>query len=139
METYSMSCHRAALRLQRGLPATMEHADTGPRPGGPSSDPLQAVRDVADCTECLITLMDAVRIDQRAADELTAPAQNAVVALNRVQYLTPQLKTKRELMVGWLSKLQGMRAAQRLGDDEARQLLMDTEQTYSDFKQMLPG
>jgi len=50
---YGMTCSLAAVRLERGLPATVEHGDLDPETYGKKS-----VRDVAEVTEALISLLD---------------------------------------------------------------------------------
>lgn len=134
MDAYSMSCHRAALRIQRGLPATLEHADTSSSGGGSGS--LQAARDVADATEALITLTDALALQQRAVHELVPAVHGALGALNRARYVTPGM-TKREVLVAWATKLDGLRASDAVGEEDAQQMLMDVESVHREFRDLL--
>ena len=133
MHDYRMICPLAVQRIQRGLPATLEHADTG---GVGGSGSLQVAADVADATAALINLSDVLALQQRAASELVPAVQSALGALNRARYITPGM-TKREVLVGWATKLDGLRASDTVGEEDAQQMLMDVEGVHREFRDLL--
>jgi hypothetical protein len=141
MATYGETCRRGVQRLETGLPATVEHAG----PGGGGAGPLgggggagggsNSALDASECTETLISLMDALNLNMKAADELITPVGDAVRALNRWHAGTPL--RRREAMVAWAGRLGAMRATELLGEEDRRQLQMDTEEVYREFKAAL--
>lgn len=81
MEAYSLSCPRAANRLIRsGMPATLEHGQLQSEDSGSR----QTARDVSECTEALIGLMDVLKLDVKAVDMVHPYVTSAVSCLNKV-------------------------------------------------------
>lgn len=58
----------AAHRLALGVPATVEHAPADSAVAGPASGP--GAQRVAETTQNFITLMDALKLQMRAKDQL---------------------------------------------------------------------
>ncbi len=147
MAEHALSCPRAAVRIARGIPATLEHADLGAA-GSSGGAGASFAREAADATEALITLMDVVRLGQRAADELGDPVAGALRALDRAAAAGRRGSggggggasgSRRAALVDWAARLKGMRAAEALSEGEARQLLHDADCAYAEFKSGLAG
>jgi ESCRT-I complex subunit VPS28 len=80
--------------------------------------------------------MDAVKLEQRAVDELQpllSDLLNALVQLpDTPNGFSPNNKVKK-----WLERLNAMRAVDMIGEDDARQLYLDLDSAYSDFSRYL--
>jgi ESCRT-I complex subunit VPS28 len=135
MEAHRMTCERAANRLQRGVPATLEHGDDMTR-----DDSRRVAADSSACTEAFITLGDLLTMhaDGVAVDDLTDPLQVLIGRLNRAQYFVPQLEAKQKLLQ-WSAKLVGMRAADVVGPGDVRQLRLDVNNGYQEFLDAMKG
>ena len=128
-DTYKISCPRALIRCERGLPATLEHGD-----GGAGLGDRLALKHVNEATEALISLLDVLRMELRGVEELNDPVQHTVSALRTADYLVPRF-AGRDTLVRWSIKLGGMRAVESLEKEDVRQLLLDTESAYREFKE----
>ena len=117
---WRVDCPRARDRLLRvGAPAT--HLQKG--------DAVDAAR-VAECVQHFITAMDALRLDQRAVDEVQPLVADLAAALSRVAAPCPG---GRAALEWWLVALNGMRAAEEIDDAQARQLAFDLDAAYAEF------
>ena len=127
IRTYKMDCPAAQERLLvSGVPATVLHAQK-------SSG--ESVVVAAEATQWFISAMDALRLDQRAVDEVQPAISDLVKTLNKCESITPGFDKSK--LSDWLVKLNGMRASEELSDDEVRQLLMDLDSSYANFKSAL--
>jgi len=126
MRDYKMDCPRARERLLRcGVPATtLNSTDTA------ASE--RALR-VAECVQHFITAMDALKLEQRAVDEVQPLVADLVTSLGRVSASGQQGKK----LADWLLQLNAMRAAEEISEDQARQLSFDLDAAYSEFHRSL--
>ena len=131
MATYSMHCASARHRLQVGLPATIEHRVN--KPGEKSS----AVS-VAECVHHYIGVMDTIKLNMVAKDQVAPCLSDLLASLYKVPQLPADFKGK-HVAQQWLDTLEKMRASDELGEDESRQLLFDVENSYNAFMQLLGG
>ena len=127
MTLYQMDCPRATERLLRmGVPEPMKGAD---------SHTTVAVT-VAETVQHFITAMDAVKLEQRAVDELHPLLSDLMDALTRLPETPndfgPNYKVKK-----WLQKLNAMRAVDQIDEDDARQLYHDLDSAYAEFTRYL--
>ena len=121
---YRVDCPRAVERLVRvGVPATVLH--------NTSSRKADAVV-VAQTVQSIITLMDALKLNVRAVDEIQPLLSEMMASLTQVHGLPPDFQG-RDKMEAWLRKLNAMRASDELDEDQARQLSFDVERCYSSF------
>ncbi|KAF2868799.1 VPS28 protein-domain-containing protein [Massariosphaeria phaeospora] len=125
---WDMECPRATERLRVGIPATVEQ--------GPSHKPSQQGESadatlVVNATENFITLLDAIRIGLIEKDTLHPLLVEIIQSANKVTDTDFESKGK---IVQWLITLNQMRAAEKLGDDQAREFQFDMEQAYYGFK-----
>lgn len=83
-----------------------------------------------------ITAMDAVKLDQRAVDELQpllSDLMNALIQLpDTPNDFGPNYKVQK-----WLQKLNAMRAVDMIDEDDGRQLYHDLDTAYSEFSRHL--
>ena len=130
MTRYQMDCPRAEERLLKmGIPEPMK--------GGTHDDVSHAVT-VAETVQHFITTMDAIKLDQRAVDEI----QPLLSDLNDVLLRIPDLPPNEEFVPlqkvsKWLQKLNSMRAVDEISDDDSRQLYHDLDSAYSEFTRYL--
>lgn len=129
MRDYRMDCPRAQERLLRcGVPATVLHKST-------ASDGAETAVRVAECVQHFITAMDALKLEQRAVDEVQPLVADLMNSLTRVP--NARLEATQEKLGNWLVILNKMRAADEIDEDQARQLLFDLDAAYSDFHRSL--
>ena len=129
---WDMECPRATERLRVGIPATVEQGPTHKpqQQGGDSADATLVV----NATENFITLLDAIRIGLVEKDTLHPLLVEIIQAVNQVTDKDFESKGK---IVQWLITLNQMRAAEKLDDDQARELQFDMESAYHGFKATL--
>ena len=73
---------------------------------------------------------NALRLDQRAVDEVQPLVADLAAALSRVAAPCPGGRASLER---WLVALNGMRAAEEIDDAQARQLAFDLDAAYAEF------
>jgi len=128
MKEYKMDCPLAHERLcVAGVPATVLHAHNDTN--------KDASVIVAEATQWFITAIDVLNLNQRAVDDIQPVISDLVKVLNKSEMICPNFDKTR--LQDWLIKLNSMRASQELDDDEARQLTLDLESSYADFKTSL--
>lgn len=122
-----MECPRATERLRVGLPATVEQPSHRPAAQGSGAD----AKLVMEATENFITLLDAIKIGMIEKDALHPLLVEVIHAVNKVTDVEFENKGK---IVQWLITLNQMRAADKLSEDEVRDLQFEMEQAYYGFK-----
>ena len=154
MKIYQMDCPRAKDRLLRmGVPEPLKTSDG-------SGNVAITVAETGEHHGCLfliqnfmvyvfhqilsdsfsvqhfITAMDAVKLDQRAVDELQpllSDLMNALIQLpDTPNDFGPNYKVQK-----WLEKLNAMRAVDMIDEDDGRQLYHDLDTAYSEFSRYL--
>ncbi|KAL7549873.1 hypothetical protein ACHAWF_013130 [Thalassiosira exigua] len=127
MRVYQMDCPRAADRLLRmGVPEPLKN----------NSGEANVAMSVAETVQHFITAMDAVKLDQRAVDELQpllSDLMNALIQLTD----TPNDFGPNHKVRKWLEKLNAMRAVDMIDEDDGRQLYHDLDSAYSEFTRYL--
>ena len=126
MKLYQMDCPRAADRLLRmGVPEPIKVDKAG-----------DAAVIIQETVQHFITTMDAVKLDQRAVDELQPLLSDLLNALVQLPD-TPNGFSPNDKVKKWLERLNAMRAVDMIGEDDARQLYLDLDSAYSDFSRYL--
>jgi ESCRT-I complex subunit VPS28 len=126
MALYQMDCPRAAERLLRlGVPEPLKSSTTDNK----------AVT-VAETVQHFITTMDAVKLEQRAVDELQPLLSDLMDSLTRLPDTPDDFEPNRQVRK-WLQKLNEMRAVDQIDEDDARQLYHDLDSAYSEFTRYL--
>ncbi len=131
MRVYQMDCPRASHRLLKvGVPEkTKENAADG------SSGKLAVI--VAETVQNFITTMDAIKLEQRAVDELQPLLSDLRSSMNRLPLETPANFGPMKRIQFWLEKLNCMRAVDVIGEDDGRQLYFELEGAYMEFTRYL--
>mmetsp|Transcript_199 Transcript_199/g.389 ORF Transcript_199/g.389 Transcript_199/m.389 type:complete len:247 (+) Transcript_199:129-869(+) len=124
-----------ALAMERlltyGVPATVVH-----RSGDSNPDLAAQARQAAETTQCFITAMDALKLEQKAVDEVQPLISDLMDRLTRMPGLPVNFEPTTKIEQ-WLIELNQMRAADELSDDQVRQLLHDLDSSYSGFFRLL--
>ena len=129
MERYQMDCPRAVERLLvAGIPQQI-------RPTMDEDHHNVAVT-VAETVQFFITAMDAVKLEQRAVDELHPLLSDLMDALTRLPD-TPNEFEPNDKVQEWLKKLNSLRAVDEIDEDDARQLSHDLDSAYAEFTRYL--
>ena len=122
-------CTRAMRRLlQEGVPATFVHQDHS------VTNNTQII--VAETVGNFITVIDTLKLNVVAVDELTIAMVDLMANLNRTAGMPddfgPKLKVHQ-----WVKMLQTMSATDEITEDQARQLELDMNTSYSTYFQSL--
>lgn len=126
---FNIDCSRAYERLVvSGAPATVMH--------GTTNDNRADTIVVAETVQIFITTMDALKLEQKAVDEIQPLVSDLMSSLNKVPSLPADFEAFTKMRL-WLTKLNSMRASDELDEDEGRQLLFDLEASYSAFHKHL--
>lgn len=111
-----------------GVPATVVHA-------GGRDDRGQTVI-VAETVQAFITTMDALRLGQRAVDEIQPLISDLTGSLVRIPSMPADFEGVLKMRL-WLQKLHELRAHDELEEQDSRQLLFDLDSAYSAFHKFL--
>ena len=127
MQIYQMDCPRASHRLLvAGVPETMSNAETSDK----------SAITVAETAEHFITTMDALKLDTTAVDELQPLLSDLMNKLTKLPE-TPNDFEPNRIVQQWLQKLNLLRAADDIDEADSRQLYMDLDSAYQEFKRYL--
>jgi ESCRT-I complex subunit VPS28 len=127
MSIYDMDCPRAAERLLKmGVPEAIKQ-------GG---DDYGHSVTIAETVQHFITAMDAVKLDQRAVDELHPLLSDLNDVLTRLPETPNDFEPNRKVQM-WLLKLNEMRAVEEITDEDSRQLYHDLDLAYAEFTRYL--
>lgn len=130
--TYGAHVPSAKRRLEAGVPATYEHRATRTT----DEERRGEAKAVADATHCFIGVMDTLKLDMRAKDQVGPALGDLLLALCKVSRLPSDFEGIR-CARKWLMRLDGMRASESLSDEETREILYELESAYSVFMQQL--
>jgi ESCRT-I complex subunit VPS28 len=124
LKDYCVECPRAYHRLvATGVPATVMHA---------SHDDRQEGVLVAETVQYFITAMDALKLEQRAVDEIQPLISDLMNALTKIKGLPADFEGFNKLR-NWLQELNKKRAVESIEEDDARQLIFDLDTSYGLF------
>jgi len=127
MQVYQLDCPRAADRLLRiGVPEQMLS----------NTESHKTAITVAETAESFITLMDAVKLELTAVDELQPLLSDLMNSLTRLPEIPNDFEPNR-IVQQWLQKLNLMRAVDEIDEADSRQLYMDLDSAYQEFKRYL--
>ena len=132
MKEYSLFCPAAVNRLLIiGVPATVEHAITQTL----EDHGKASAQHVAECVQNFITLMDSLKLNLVAVDQLHPLLSDILTSLN--QFPGVSFEESKQKVKIWLVKLNQMKASDELSDNEIRQLLFDLENAHNSFYRAL--
>ncbi|KAJ3186255.1 Vacuolar protein-sorting-associated protein 28 [Gaertneriomyces sp. JEL0708] len=104
MRDYKLTCPAATRRLiEIGVPATIEHSITDP-----SSTSSSIAKYVAETVQFFITLMDSLKLNYVAVDQIHPQLSDLIQSLNRVSSLPSDYEGKKKIR-DWLITLNKMK------------------------------
>jgi ESCRT-I complex subunit VPS28 len=129
-----MEVPRATERIRIGLPSTIVATPSHTTSQGPatSSNPLGTL--IVEATQDFITFLDALKLGLLAKDQLHPLLSDVIQSVNKV---TEGDFEGRGKIVQWLITLNGMKATEELGEEQARELELDMNNAYQGFKSTL--
>ncbi|MCJ1467728.1 hypothetical protein MMC07_006353 [Pseudocyphellaria aurata] len=135
---WNIECPRATERIRVNLPATIVDPSTtghvNPSNQAVQSGPVASGSQILLATENFITFLDALKLNMLSKDSLH-PLLSEVI--QSVRQVTAADFENRGKIINWLIRLNGMRATEELGEDEARELAFDMDGAYAGFKATL--
>lgn len=139
---YDIVASNAITRLERGIPITVEHAilDSEETAGSNVSGGLSQKnggyngKDVAEATGNFITVMDALKLNYKAKDQLHPLLAELLLSINKV---TKNDFENRNKLINWIVKINKMKVEDVLTDTEIRELLFDLDLAYKSFYSLL--
>ncbi|KAJ3168445.1 hypothetical protein HDU87_001001 [Geranomyces variabilis] len=131
MREYKLTCPAATRRLlEIGVPATIEHATTDTSSSG------GVAKYVADTVQFFITLMDSLKLNYVAVDQIHHQLSDLIHSLNNIPTLPTDYVGKGKIR-DWLITLNKMKASDEINQDQVRQLLFDLESALTEFHRSL--
>lgn len=137
-DKYNIIASNGVTRIERGMPVTVEHAivteneaennNTGDN--NASGATLKNGKNIAEATGNFITIMDAIKLNFRAKDQLHPLMSELLLSINKV---TRSNFEHRSQLVEWIVKINKMKINDKLTEDEARELLFDIDMAYKSF------
>jgi len=133
MNDYKLSCPAAVNRFKIGVPATYEHAI-----GDNKNDMAKSAKYIAETVLNFVTVMDTLKLNRYAVDDLHPTLADLIQALNNVPGLPADFEGKSKVRQ-WLITLNSMKASDELTEEQARQMLFEMDQSHNEFYRLLSG
>uniref|UniRef100_A0A1B6EPB6 Vacuolar protein sorting-associated protein 28 homolog n=1 Tax=Cuerna arida TaxID=1464854 RepID=A0A1B6EPB6_9HEMI len=124
VKKYRLDCPAAMERIKEDRPITIK------------DDKGNTSKCIADIVSLFITLMDKLRLEIKAMDELHPDLRDLVDTMNRLSLLPSDFDGKRKV-AEWLAVLDSMQASDELSETQVRQLIFDLESSYNAFNKLL--
>ena len=124
MTRYLLDCPAALERIKEGRPLTV--ADDGGN--------VQKL--IAEIVSLFITIMDRLRLEIKAMDELHPDVKELYEIMSKMSSLPRDFEGRMKVKK-WLDNLNAMSASEELSEDQVRQMLFDLESAYNDFNRFL--
>lgn len=124
VKKFRLDCPAALERIREDRPITIKD-DNG-----------NTSKCIADIVSLFITLMDKLRLEIKAMDELHPELRDLVDTMNRLSLIPEQFDGKEKVNT-WLITLNQMQASDELSESQVRQLLFDLEASYAAFNNLL--
>uniref|UniRef100_A0A8V5H2U1 Vacuolar protein sorting-associated protein 28 homolog n=2 Tax=Melopsittacus undulatus TaxID=13146 RepID=A0A8V5H2U1_MELUD len=121
---FRLDCPLAMERIKEDRPITIK------------DDKGNLNRCIADIVSLFITVMDKLRLEIRAMDEIQPDLRELMETMNRMSHLPPDFEGRHKVNQ-WLQTLSGMSASDELDDSQVRQMLFDLESAYNAFNRFL--
>ncbi|KAH3681458.1 hypothetical protein WICPIJ_007615 [Wickerhamomyces pijperi] len=135
-KTYWLNCPNAIRRVEVGIPATVEHNTASHSHATNTSGSLNSTstnsKAIAETTGSFITIMDAIKLNYKAKDQLHPLLSDLVQNINKV-FTGGREFSNRGKLVEWLIKLNKLNVYQELEDIELRQFSFDLDAAYKEF------
>lgn len=124
MKKYRLDCPLALERIKEDRPITIK------------DDKGNTSKCIADIVSLYITVMDKLRLEIRAMDEIQPDLKELMDAMCRLSILSADFEGKQKVQT-WLDKFSSMSASEELDDGQVRQMLFDLESAYNAFNKVL--
>lgn len=124
MRKFRLDCPAAMERIREDRPITVRN------------DKGNTSKCIADTVSLYITIMDKLRLNARAKDDLHADMRDLHDTMRRLSVLPDRFEGCQKLEE-WLAVLDGLQAADELTSDQVRQLLFDLDSGYNAFNKVL--
>ncbi|KXJ29064.1 vacuolar protein sorting-associated protein 28 homolog [Exaiptasia diaphana] len=124
MKKFRLDCPAALERINEGRPITIK------------DDKGNTSKAIADSVSLFITIMDKLRLQIRAVDEVQPDLRDLMDTMNSMSNLPDDFEGKDKVNT-WYMTLNGMKASDELTDEQVRQMLYDLEQAYNAFNRTL--
>ena len=124
MKRYLLDCPAALERIKEGRPLTVK------------DDGGNIQKSIAEIVSLFITIMDRLRLEIKAMDELHPDVKELHETMARMSSLPPAFEGRVKVKK-WLDNLNSMSASDELSEDQVRQMLFDLESAYNDFNRFL--
>lgn len=136
VKRFNIVASSAVIRIERGIPITVEHAiedepldnDTMTRSKNVNG------KNVAEATGNFITLIDALKLNYKAKDQLHPLMADLLLSINKVSRQDFEYRKK---LVDWIVKINKMKVDEILTDNEIRELIFDLDMAYKNFYTLL--
>ncbi|KAH8915566.1 ESCRT-1 complex, Vps28 subunit [Atractiella rhizophila] len=119
---YRLDVPAASHRVRVGVPATVEHS---------AEEGIETAKWVAETTHNFITIMDALKLNLRAKDQLHHLLTDLISSYSR--FKNSGEWEGRPKILSWLITLNQMRASDEISEDQSRQMFFDLERAYNEF------
>ena len=123
-QKYMLHCPAAMERIREGHPITIR------------DNRGNVSKAIAEIVSLFITIMDRLRLEIRAMDELYPDVKELYETMSRMSSLPPAFEGKMKIKK-WLDDLSSMQASDEISEDQVRQMLFDLESAYNDFNRFL--
>ncbi|XP_043211861.1 vacuolar protein sorting-associated protein 28 homolog [Amphibalanus amphitrite] len=124
MRRFRLDCPAAMERIREDRPITIK------------DDKGSTNKCIADTVSLYITIMDKLRLEIKAKDELHTDIRDLLDTMNRLSVLPEDFEGKQRLLF-WLSAMAEMQAADELSAEQIRELLFDLDSGYNAFIKVL--
>lgn len=124
VKKYRLDCPAALERIKEDRPITIK------------DDKGNTSKCIADIVSLFITIMDKLRLEIKAMDELQPDLRDLMDTMNRLSSLPSSFEGKQKVS-DWLNTLSSMQASDELSETQVRQLLFDLESSYNAFNRFL--
>lgn len=124
VKKYRLDCPAALERIREDRPITIK------------DDKGNTSKCIADIVSLFITIMDKLRLDIKAMDELQPDLRDLMDTMNRLSILPSNFEGKEKVST-WLTTLGSMSASDELNETQVRQLIFDLESSYNAFNRIL--
>lgn len=119
-----LNCTAALERIKEDRPITIK------------DDKGNTSRCIADIVSLFITIMDKLKLEIKAMDEIHPDMRELMDTMNRLSLLPADFEGKVKINT-WLQTLAGMQASDELTDTQVRQLVYDLDSSYQAFNRLL--
>ncbi|GFO17224.1 vacuolar protein sorting-associated protein 28 [Plakobranchus ocellatus] len=119
MKKYRLDCSAALETIREDRPITIK------------DDKGNTSKCIADIVLLFITVMDKLRLEIRAMDEIHPDLRELTETMTRLSILPADFEGKQRVK-NWLDTLGSMQASEELDDGQVRQLLFDLEQMVAE-------